>query len=384
MVTDFKNIDLNNFEFGSSQVWGNIRILPVLSNNYSNNLRLQMRKYNENIQIVNVDKNLSYFSYIPHAFIIKYDKEGSSYSTKGTKVTSKDGKVYGNKDFSIRYNEKMFKKESKQTFRFLPFHTAMEGYLEISFNQPRTHWEEYRGKALAFGLAFRYEYNYSGRLLPDLEDALRLFEIYENQVGSILYINDFPASVFIVSHPEDYRILHNTLILDQYSELIYYYGVMANQVSPFNFKINENNVNSIDTLKREFYKSLNQITEFEKSVANHLISYETDFKKLNDFGEYSFGRFISSLEENKSAFIGESIIDKNNNIQYMKTFHLSVEQTRKARLLKNLEKNDWNITNTAKEMKISYEELIKLMERLGFAYLLKPEIIDKVNKKLKG
>jgi hypothetical protein len=55
-----------------------------------------------------------------------------------------------------------------------------------------------------------------GRLIE-----LRVFEIHEGQCGVLVFVADHLASAFVVPHPEDYRLLHRTLIEDFYGELIF-------------------------------------------------------------------------------------------------------------------------------------------------------------------
>lgn len=54
--------------------------------------------------------------------------------------------------------------------------------------------------------------------IKQLENALCLFEIPENQVRVLLFISEILASGFIVPALEDYRALHTSLLEDFYSE----------------------------------------------------------------------------------------------------------------------------------------------------------------------
>ena len=79
--------------------------------------------------------------------------------------------------------------------------------------------------ALFHRLDCRFESSFSGHYIPGLEDALRVFEIHETQVGVLVFVAEAFTSAFAVSTPEDYRTLHTSLLEDFYGELIYQYGL---------------------------------------------------------------------------------------------------------------------------------------------------------------
>ena len=120
----------------------------------------------------------------------------------------------------------MRKRESKNQLRFLPLHLAMEGFLSMFFSGPDIAWSEYSKYAISHGLGCRYETAVEGRFISRLEDALRVFEIHPKQVGVLIFVAEALASAFVVPTPEDYRLLHASLLEDFYGELIFLYGLL--------------------------------------------------------------------------------------------------------------------------------------------------------------
>ncbi|MBC7475601.1 MAG: hypothetical protein H7263_15040, partial [Candidatus Sericytochromatia bacterium] len=361
----------SNLKLAPSQISGGIRIVPVIRDNYTGTLRLQSQEYDEDLNITQVTKNISYISYVPHAFILSWSDDGVPLVSEGTQIYKKNSKVTGSKYFSMRSSSKMIKKIDKNKIHFLPLHLAMESFLNLYFKGPSISWDEYSGKIKATGLSPRIEYSYSGKYIDGLEEALRVFEIHENQVGVLLFVADKLASVFIVPHPEDYRSLHQSLLKDFYGELIYYYGYMYPSVSKFQVKIDDDKVNSLSDLRNELEQMKTDLTDFYKFMAEGILQKELIFNDVYNVGQHKLKRFMTDPDVNLENHIGEIIVDNDNNIEYLKTFHLSSEQVKKVVLLKNLDLHNWNLDETATYMNTTKSKLIMNIEKLGFGYLIK-------------
>lgn len=119
----------------------------------------------------------------------------------------------------------MAKRRPGDRLRFLPLHLALEGYLALHFGGPSTAWEEWSRTALRDGLSPRAEDAYLGRSVRGLADALRIFEIHPGQCGVMVYVSDALAAAFVVPHPDDYRLLHASLVEDLYGELVHQYAL---------------------------------------------------------------------------------------------------------------------------------------------------------------
>ncbi|MGL4502725.1 MAG: ARPP-2 domain-containing protein, partial [Planktothrix sp.] len=58
-------------------------------------------------------------------------------------------------------------------------------------------------------------------------------------------------------------------------------------------------------------------------------------------------------------------------------------QTRRVYLLSQLAKHDWNLEITARELGQSKDELVLRMEKAGFGYLLKQNLLEVARKNQK-
>jgi hypothetical protein len=220
------NIQLKGLEIAPSQVCGSIRIVPIIRRKIRGDLRLFKRNFQDDLTIISLAKNMSYLSYVPHGLVISWNKDGTAVGNLGVNITKPDGRKLQTGCTSVNFMHRMAKRESKNTLRFLPLHLAMEGFLSRYFNGPKIAWEEYSKYALSYGLGCRSEVSLSGRAIAGLEEALRVFEIHEGQVGVLVYVAEVLASAFVVPTPEDYRALHYTLLEDFYGELIYEYAAL--------------------------------------------------------------------------------------------------------------------------------------------------------------
>lgn len=219
-------LDLHGLDLAPAQVWGNVRLVPLLRRDVRGDLRLARRRYDERFTVVSLDGELlapgvKYASFVPHGLVASWSSDGSPVASMGAALgKARDGKTLGR---CVRVLHRMARRESDHTLRFLPLHLAMDGFLALCFGGPDVTWPEYSRRAISHGLDPRVEDSFSGAALPGFADALRVFEIHERQVGVLVFVADALASAFVVPCPEDYRALHASLIEDFYGELLYRY-----------------------------------------------------------------------------------------------------------------------------------------------------------------
>ncbi len=376
-------ISLKGLEIAPSQVWGSIRLVPLLRQNQNNNLRLFRRSYDEDIGIVNIDKKLNYISYIPHGLVLSWNDRETPQATLGSQLAS-DGKSLELKccrgNVKLRMLNRMAKKESPNQLRFLPLHLAMEGFLSMYFSGPSITWNDYPRRILSKGLNPRSEYSFSGSSISGFEDALRVFEIHENQVGILVFVAEALASAFIVPNSQDYRALHTSLLQDFYGELIYYYGMLRNTNYPMDVSVDESKINSIKELREAISKMRRDWAEFQGFMADSLLDRPLQAKRIQKTGIFTLERFITDLDPQEVNHIGEVIVSQNGDLEYLKSYRLSTSQTKRIYLLSQLAKYDWNLENTAISLNISQNELVKRLERVGFGYLLKESVLNAAKK----
>ncbi len=134
------DISLKGLEIAPSQVWGAVRIVPLLRHHVRNDLRLMRRSYDEDLTIVSLageitEPGMKYCSYVPHGLVLSWTDDGSPVGAFGGQLFKTDGKQLNCDCASIRLMHRMVKRESSHQLRFLPLHLAMEGFLSMFFSE---------------------------------------------------------------------------------------------------------------------------------------------------------------------------------------------------------------------------------------------------------
>ncbi len=375
MQTNFllSDIQLTGLEIAPSQVKGAIRIVPLLKQNVRYDLRLKSQQYEEPLAIVSLsgkllDPGLKYFSYIPQGLVMSWSDDGSPLASSGTQLGSGNGKkMFGG---LLRVIPRMSKKIEHNQLRFLPLHLAMEGFLAMFFGGPEIAWSDYSRRARSQGLNPRCEYSYGGRSIIGLENALRVFEIHQQQVGVMIFVAEELASVFVVPTPEDYRALHSTLLQDFYGELIYQYAYVYQTTYPMNVTVDDDQINNLKDLRREIELVRNSWADFQGFMANSLLERPVISKKVYQAGSFTLQRFLTDIDSDQVNHIGEAIVRDTGELEYLKTYRLSALQTKRVHLLSKLAQYNWNLDDTAQGLNISRNELIYRFKKTGFDYLL--------------
>lgn len=371
---------LRGLEVAPSQVWGGIRIVPLLRQEIREDLRLAKRSYAEDLMVVSLDGELlapgvKYLSYVPHGLVVSWSTDGTASAAYGTQLDSRDGKRFAKGPCSVRVAHRMVRREDKNRLRLLPLHLAMEGFLSLHFGGPQVAWSEYSRRATSTGLDPRTEHSLLGWAIPGLEDALRVFEIHERQVGVLLFVADALASAFVVPHPDDYRALHRTLLEDFYGTLLFHYGLHAT-TSSMEASIDEQSVSSLADLRRELGKMRAEWGAFHHEMANGLFGKQLRSERIYRAGPFELQRFTTDLNPSEENHLGEAIVREGGELEYLKTFRLSAAQTRRAFLLAQLASQNWNLDATAVLLKQSKAELVRRLEKAGFGYLLKEHVLE--------
>ncbi|TWU38729.1 hypothetical protein Q31b_38070 [Novipirellula aureliae] len=377
-----KGLQLDGLTMAPPQVLGGVRLVPLLRDSQRDDLRLSRRVYPENFACVEVDPKTVYTSYVPHGLVANWTTDGGAVygSQMSQAAKKKDGKSYGQfitaRNMSCRGLRKMARREGKTQLRFLPLHVAMEGLLALHFGGPDIAWTEYSTAVMRSGLSPRSETVVSGDQIAGLDDALRLFEIHENQVGMLIFVSDDLASAFVVPHRDDYAALHHTLITDFYGELIWQYGFYAteNRIAPE--PIDVDSIDSIADLRREIDALRTRWSEMNAMMAPAMINRVYRSERVYRFKPFNLERFISDLDPSAENHIGEAIYADDGTLQYMKTYRLSSSQTRRAYLLSQLAGHDWNLELCALALGCRKNELILRLENAGFGYMLHQHVLD--------
>ena len=385
MGTESKNtkretLSLDGLTLAPPQVLGGVRIVPVIRENAPADLRLAKRNFDEDLNVAVLSDGTVYYSYVPHALVATWASDGKPVAKFGTEIKknikTKDGKRHDFGFMTARVMQKMRARETKNRLRFLPLDLAMEGFLSFHFGGPTIAWEEYSRAAISSGLSPRSEMTHRGHLIAGLEDALRVFETHENQVGSLVFVADALASVFIVPHPSDYLELHRTLITDYFGELIFQYGFFAQENLFQPAPINQPAVSSFSELRNELDRIRRDWSQMHQAMTKNLFDREVETKTSYKMGPFQMKSFMTDLNPKSENHIGEFIKRADGTIEYMKTYRLSAAQCRRAYLLKQLAECDWELAACAEFFNCTKNQIIFRIEKAGFGYLLHQHVLD--------
>src|SRR5262249_39046195 len=147
-----------------------------------------------------------------------------------------------------------------------------------------------------------------GTAIPGLDDALRVFEIHPRQCGLALYLADALATVFVVPHPDDYRVLHPTLLEDLYGELLYQYTQLFPAVADFHQRLDETRVASIADLRRALAVARDAWRSFHADVM--FPSLELHAQSVRRLGRFTLSRLRPAFDPDVENHVGEYITDE--------------------------------------------------------------------------
>ncbi|MCO6008586.1 hypothetical protein NE236_26795 [Actinoallomurus purpureus] len=371
------DLSLNGLATRPSQVWGGVRLVPLVRDEPIEDLRLDAQVYDADVGVVAVGPRIAYCSYIPHGFVATWADDGTPAAAYGTQLRNPADRDRAPARMPLRFHHRMARRVDKNRLRFLPLHLALEGYLALHFGGPEIAWEEWSQQAIRRGLSPRVEEAYTGAAVRGLADALRVFEIHPGQCGVLVYVADALAAAFVVPHPDDYRALHSTLVHDLYGELIYHYAMLGGPVPAFKARIADTTVRSLADLRAAAAAQRDEWATFHDEVmAGGLLSGDYTYEYVQEVGPYRLSRLMPSFERQRDNHIGELIDDDAGRLAYLKTFRLSENQVRRGHLLTRLAAGDWRLSTTAAAMGVTEFELVRRIEAAGFGYLLRQDLRD--------
>lgn len=381
---------LNGLRPASPQQHGGIRLIPLLRDTIRGDLRLSRRRYKDSLAAVALDSEidqpgLRYMAYVPHGLVMSWSDDGEPVTAFGTQLcedAETDGKKLGRGPLTVRLLHRMVKREDDRRLRFLPLHVAMEGFLALHFGGPEIAWSEYSKQAIRHGLDPRMEYAAPGRSLAGLDDALRLFEIHEGQCGVLLLVADALAAAFVVPHPQDYRLLHYSLLEDFFGALIREYSHQYARVPGLDFELPDGDraVTSVAGLRASLDGARRRWQEDCAIFVNGLVGRAVRAERIYQAGPFSLQRFCTSLSLDEENHIGETVLREDGTVEYLKTYRLSTQQSRRAYLLQLLAAHSWNLDAAAASQRQTRHQLVQRLSGAGFAYLLSDEVLRAARK----
>ncbi|MFF2525703.1 ARPP-2 domain-containing protein [Streptomyces liangshanensis] len=401
-------LDLTGLETRPAQVWGGVRVVPLVRAEPMPGLRLHAEIY-AGLGAVAVGKGVEYLAYVPHGFVADWAGEEPDPGPDGGPGGGQDngrGEGHGNgrraqqrasygtqlgdarpDAMAVHHHHRMVKRRrpgkglsggaATTRCRFLPLHLALEGYLSLHFGGPSVAWEEWSRQAVRQGFSPREEEAYLGLDVRGLADALRVFEIHPGQCGVLVYTADSLAAAFVVPHPDDYRALHPSLLQDLYGELVHQYAFFGGPVADFEARIPDRYVTTLADLRARAVAQERLWDETHRTVlARELLTESYAFERVYRMGSYELHRFLPPFSRGRQEqHIGELITDHKGRTAYLKTFRLSDAQVRRGHLLNVLADHDWRVAGAAEALGTTYEELVRRIKAAGFGPLLNEHVV---------
>ncbi|MGV9313476.1 ARPP-2 domain-containing protein [Streptomyces sp. NPDC003691] len=381
-------LDMTGLTTGPAQVWGGIRLVPLLRDAPVAGLRLHRDLRGTDgaqEEAEEYEGPCGGVSYVPHAFVADWSGGGGPGASYGTRLGPGGGPaepvripvsahrrpVRRLRDSGRRGPRRPSRASDR--LRFLPLQVALAGYLSLHFRGPSVAWDEWSRSAVRNGLSPREEAAYTGTSVPGLGEALRIFEIHPRQCGVLLYAADALAAAFVVPHPADYRALHGTLVEDLYGELVYQYAYFARPVPAFEARLGDGrHLRSLADLRAAARNAeAAWRRDHDTVLAAGLLTGGYRFERVYTMDGFTVQRFLPGFEPGREQHIGELIRDHKGRTAYLKTFRLSEAQVRRGHLLDALHREDWHPERTAAALGTTAEELVRRITSAGFASLLK-------------
>ncbi|OCC07648.1 ARPP-2 domain-containing protein [Streptomyces sp. PTY087I2] len=377
-------LELTGFTTRPSQVWGGVRLVPLVRDAPVEGLRLHREVYDGlGAGVVELGPRGHYTSYIPHGLVADWSGGEDGRDHGAGRQSAAYGTQFGEGGAPRTVvlpavpHHRMAKRRPGDRLRFLPLHLALEGYLALHFGGPSTAWEEWSRTALCDGLSPRAEDAYLGRSVRGLADALRIFEIHPGQCGVMVYVSDALAAAFVVPHPDDYRLLHASLVEDLYGELVHQYALYGAPVAETPVRIGgEEHIRDLGELRSAARAQERAWAEAHDTLfARELLDSSYAFDRVYRMKSFTLWRFLPPfVRDGGGQHIGETITDHKGRVAYLKTFRLSDAQIRRGHLLRTVAGAGWELNRAAAALGSSREELVRRMRAAGFSALLRSSV----------
>lgn len=373
-------LHLQGLKAAPSQVYGAFRLVPLIRDKPCLDVRLTPERYQQDFSRVQLDDHTEYWSFIPHGYLLNWAKGNEMQVTLGTHLQKGTRKETLGSHLTLLNHQRMVKRQHSHGVRLLPLHLSMEAFLAFHFGGPDIAWMEYSRFARQYGLGMRSERATSGRALYLFEDALRTFEIHEGQVGVLIYTAEKLASAFVVPTPEDYRLMHRTLLDDFYGDLIYQYALWSDS-QDLRPHLPVDGKKDLAGLRDALRQARADWADFStRTMGIDLLGRPIFKQTIYKPAQLRLERFMTDLNLSSTNTLGERLIRQDGEVLYLKTFQLGTDQTKRAYWLQKLSENHWHIENTAKSINLTAEEVVRSLYRVGFGHLLNPEVLKKAMK----
>lgn len=346
----------------SGQIWGSVRLVPIIRDEFRNDLRLdQSAGTAGRRRVTSSTKNAFYTSYLPQALVVRWDKDGGILYTSRTHLGD-------SKDLCLG---QLWRRGSSTELAFLPQALAIEGFLVRHFRGPDIAWLDYQRAVRHGTLGVRSENSVPGWYVKGLREALRLFEYAPNQVGTALYVDEQLQQVFLTPHPDDYAALHESLLCDHYAEYLVHFGYL--RYSSGALPLDLQKIHDFESLEAEFAATLERAAVDDRSRLEFLSDPAISWEVLYTTELFTLERFVTPPDAQTDSFAGEAIKRIDGSLEYLKLFRLTRAQNRRLHLLSTLAKVNWSFSAAAELLGLSeHREVARALIAADLGYLLNP------------
>ena len=252
----------------------------------------------------------------------------------------------------------------------------MEGFLALHFGGPDVAWTEYSREALTRGLSPRRERSVAGLWIDGLAEALRVFEIHDDQVGVLVFVADALACALVVPHADDYRALHAAVLDDLFGELLRTYALLYPQDIPAHAALDAAGATTLAELAARVARVRADWQAYAELLAAGLFERDVRVEQVRALGRYRLERFVPVFDPELECHLGERIVRADGELAYLKTFRLSAAQIRRAHLLDQLAEARWHLGDAAARLRTTVPELTRRLASAGLDFLLRPSVLE--------
>lgn len=382
-----KVLGLSSFLTAPPQSFGAMTLIPVLRKDPSSDLRIKtlLGAQQEEAPKEEGGKSARY-AYVPHGLIIDWTEDGSPVVAFGTQIFL-EGESSARKAPEMRAVNLVHAHvggRAQNNPRFAPMELTMEGFVSFLFGANRETWREYAEEILQGEVIPRWEWSTRGRPHPALEDAFRAFEIHEEQTGILLFIEEEFASAFITPHPEDYRVLHHTLLEDVYGGALVRFGRRLSTSDAFSIEAPGETIRSLEQMRISLKSAKARWSVLRNQAPHKSFERQVFLGASEKVGPFTRRSFMSALSMQTEGVLGEVIQRDSGRVEYVKTYRLSKGEAQRTYFVESLARNNWNLKATASSLGISEAQLASRLQRAGFSYLLKDKVLNSLRKEALG
>lgn len=369
-------LGLDGLRAAPAQVWGEVRLVPLVRDEPMPELRLGLDRQHRGWTSADVPGG-RYYSYVPHSMVLSWGDRAQEVKAAWETTLGERGQGRARaKGCPVHLKHGLYRRVGSHAVEFLPLHLAIEGFLSQLLKAPQVAWREYSPEAVRFGAGAVCMESISGHGVGSLAGALSRFEIHEGQCGVLIYVSGRLATAFAVSHPDDYRLMHHSLIHDAYAPVLV--SAWPAQEHELVFDALEwgerpgQQVQDVGALSEVFERAY-AVWSHEAAPMGELFGQRLSAQRLYNAGPFKLVRFVSEVVwPSSEAHIGEAIVGEDGRIGYLKTYRLSAEQVQRLTLLRQLEACDWDIKRASELTQAMYPMGLKQkMYALGLGYLLR-------------